>query len=318
MKYWWLEKYQKLEIKMLPDLFLDIRYFLRMPKNYLDIYNDTKNIEVLELKEFELLVNLYVLVSSKNIKNNRLILIIERLLKIPDTSLPVSDYSLKEILDEVKGLKENFPIKEKMDYNNVAACYNCMQIFYVDYINAINKRDLCLCPYCGKHYLYFDNDYIPMNTSFIKLASLYYGTSSLGCKFKDIQKILKKNISLTMSNVITTNTVIKSNRRKTKAKIVYVSNLYSNLKKINSISESKIIKEYYDSIMAIDNMMEYEITLVIEKVPLEMVSQISFLIVLAIMEALSKTLYLRNIKVVCSDLNMYQSLKICLKEIEKY
>lgn len=318
MKYWWLEKYYNLEIKMLPDLLLDIRYFLRMPKNYLEIYKKTKDIDVLELKEFELLVNLYVLVSSKNIKNNRLILIIERLIKVPDTSLPISDYSLKEVLNEIKALKENVPIKEKMDYNNVAACYNCMQIFYVDFINAVNKKGLCLCPFCGKHSLYFDNDYIPMNTSFIKLASLYYGTSTLGCKFGDIQKILKKNITLTMGNVITTSSVIKSNRRKTKAKLFYMSNLYSNIKKVNSVLESKIMKDYYDSIMAVDNSMEYETTLVIEKIPLEVLSQVCFLIVLAIMESLSKTVYLKNIKIICSDLDAYQSLKTCLKVIENF
>ena len=49
-----------------------------------------------------------------------------------------------------------------------------------------------MCPYCLKQTLYFDNDYIPMNYTFIKLASIYYGISSLGCSFREIKKILKK------------------------------------------------------------------------------------------------------------------------------
>ncbi len=40
----------------------------------------------------------------------------------------------------------------------------------------MSKDHLCLCPYCLSATIYFDNDYIPMNSSFIRLAMLYYQT----------------------------------------------------------------------------------------------------------------------------------------------
>ena len=318
MKYWWIKKYQNLEVKMLPDLLSDIRYFLVMPKNYLKIHNEIKDLDVDSLREEELLIELYVLVSSKNIKNNRLILIIKRLLSFPDVNLPLSDYSLKEMLEEISNLKINPPIQEKMNYNNVVACYNCEQIFYVDNIRAVNKRDYCLCPYCGKHNLYFDNDYVPMNYSFLKLASLYYGTSSLGCKFSNIQNILRKNIKVTMGNVVVTSTLIQNNKKKIAQKKVVIDFDFSRILKFNSMIESDIIKKYYDAIMKIDGMMEYETTIVLEKIPLYQFKEISFLILLSIMEALSKTIYLKNIQILCGQLEVYQEFRNNIKIISSY
>lgn len=318
MKYWWIKKYQNLEVKMLPDLLSDIRYFLVMPKNYIKIYNEIKELSVDNLREEELLIELYVLVSSKNIKNNRLILIIKRLLSFPDVNLPLSDYSIKEMLGEISSLKTNPPIQEKMNYNNVVACYSCGQIFYVDNIRAVNKKDYCLCPYCGKHNLYFDNDYIPMNYSFLKLARLYYGTSSLGCKFFDIQKILKKNVSVTLGNVIVTSTIIQDNKKKAKQEKIVVDLDFSKILKFNSIVESDIIKKYYDAIMKIDEMMEYETTIVLNKIPLFQYKEISFLILLALMEALSKTIYLKTVHILCNQLEVYQEFKNNIKIISSF
>ena len=101
MKYWWLKKYENLRINMIPTLLYDVNYFLVMPKNYLKQYEKIKNVIVEDLKEEELLINLYVLVSNKKIKDNRILLIIKKLLEIPDNSLPITDYSLKEILKEI-------------------------------------------------------------------------------------------------------------------------------------------------------------------------------------------------------------------------
>ena len=80
MKYWWLKKYENLRINMIPTLLYDVNYFLVMPKNYLKQYEKIKNVIVEDLKEEELLINLYVLVSNKKIKDNRILLIIKKLL----------------------------------------------------------------------------------------------------------------------------------------------------------------------------------------------------------------------------------------------
>jgi len=80
MKYWWLKKYQSLEVKMLPELYDDIRYFVIMPKNYSSWYEENKNANIDELAEEELLMLLYGIVSTKNVKDNRLRLIIKKLL----------------------------------------------------------------------------------------------------------------------------------------------------------------------------------------------------------------------------------------------
>ena len=243
MKYWWLEKYENLCVKMIPDLFYDIQYFLVMPKNYLKRYEKIKDIIIDELKEEDLLINLYVLVSSKKIKDNRILLIIKKLLEIPDNSLPITDYSLKDLLKEIKNLKDNIPIQEKLDFNNIAACYNCMQVFYVDNIKSVNKKGYCLCPYCGKYYLYFDNDYIPMNTSFLKLASLHYGVSLLGCRYSNIKKMLKKNVVVKFENIITTNTVIQNRKKKRIKNTILVDLSCLDKKKVGSFEESIILKK---------------------------------------------------------------------------
>ena len=194
MKYWWLEKYQNLKVKMLPELLSDLQFFFVVPKNASKRYEEIRKLSVSSLEEEDLCLLLYRIVSSKNIKDGTLSLIIQRLLEVPQTNLPISDYSLEEILEEIKNLYQNRPDEEKLKHNNVAACYHCMNIFYVDKIKKVNQNHFCICPYCGRTKLYFDNDLIPMNYSFLFLAKLYYGVSSLGCDFLKLQTMAKKDI----------------------------------------------------------------------------------------------------------------------------
>jgi len=112
---------------------------------------------------------------------------------MPDTS-----YTIREMLDEIKNLK-TYNSKDKISSNNISACFHCLEVFYVDKIKYVNKKGQCLCPYCRKATLYFDNDFVPMDHNFLRLSKLYYGTTSLGCKFVNIQKLLKRCVSLKSS-----------------------------------------------------------------------------------------------------------------------
>ena len=119
MKYWWLEKYKNFKIVEINDLIKDANYFLIMPKNYEKIYQEIKNEDISNLEEEELLILLKKITTTKNLKNNQLRLIIEKLLLIPDNSFPNSDYTLLEELTEIKNLKQNSPLKEKINSNNI-------------------------------------------------------------------------------------------------------------------------------------------------------------------------------------------------------
>lgn len=315
MKYWWLNKYKHLVVKMIPNLIIDLNYFLIMPKNYLKLYEKIKLLPVSELKEQELLINLYVLINSKNLKDNRVLLIIDELLKVPDTNLPISDYSLKDIIEEIKNLKNNLPIQEKLDFNNIAACYTCRQIFYIDKITSVNKRGYCLCPFCRKPTIYFDNDYIPMNTSFIKLASLYYNISPLGCNYLNIKKLLKKNVEITISNIITTSTVIENSKRRRKQTSYYVDCSCLEKKKISSLEEEIILKNYYDCFHKLEEEIEYETTIIVPEIREDRMSNLCYLLVLSIMDILSKSVYLKKIKIICPSLSSYQLLSTIKKTI---
>ena len=281
MKYWWLEKYKNFKIIEITELANDINYFLTMPKNYEKKYEiiKDKNIDILE--EEELLILLKKIVSTKNIKDNSLTLVIKKLLEIPDNSFPKSDYSLEEMLDEIKKLKENYPYQEKLETNNIAICYNCLNVFYIDKIKSVNKKNLCLCPFCLKSNLYFDNDYIPMNYSFIKLANIYYKTSNLGCRFKEIKKILKKNIK-----------VITEEKNK---EMIDLTELFTN--KIKPIDEKIISKKIYDLLIEKENNIEYKTEIYIKDIDKDRDSKLLILLI-TIMELLSNCIYLKEIKIV--------------------
>ena len=190
-----------------------------------------------------------------------------------------------------------------------------MQVFYIDNIKSVNKKGHCLCPYCGKNYLYFDNDYIPMNTSFLKLASLYYGVSLLGCRYSNIKKMLKKNVEVKLENIITTNTVIQNRKKKRIKNTILVDLSCLDKKKVGSLEEKIIIKNYYDALIKIEEMMEYDTTIMLENISKERSSYLSFLIILSIMEVLSKTVYLKNIKVLCDSKELYDELAYNIKII---
>ena len=318
MKYWWLEKYQSLEVKMLPELWDDIRYFIVMPKNYSSWYEKIKNISIDELTEIELLILLYGIVSTKNVKDNKLRLIIKKLLEFPNTSLPITDYSLKEILEEVRDLKKNIAIPDKLDCNNIAACYHCLHLFYVDQIKQVNRKGHCLCPYCLHSTLYFDNDYIPMHYSFLKLSQLYYGISSLGSKFSDIQRILKRGIHLQLGNSISTDTVICFSKFKTSKHQILLKETMFDKKKISSQMEEKVIKDIYDSCMVLEKQLVNETTIFIRKLPSELNHHYSFLLILALMDVLSRTIYLKDITILCEDLSFYQALQSVYKTISRF
>ena len=196
MKYWWLKKYKGLKIKSIPELQRDVNSYFVMPKNYKDRYTAIKLSEIETLEEEDLKIYLYTLLNHEKIKNNRIIKIIDRLLEIPDNFLPATNYTLEEMLEEVKHLKSNPPLEEKLSTNNVAACPNCLEVFYVDKIKYVNKKGYCLCPFCKSSNLLFDNDLCPMDDNFLRLARFVLGTTTLGCKFKHIQKLVKKSIKL--------------------------------------------------------------------------------------------------------------------------
>jgi len=292
MKYWWLEKYKNFKIIQVNELINDVNYFLTMPKNYEKKYNELKNENIDNLDEEDLLILLYKIINTKNIKNNNLSKIINKLLTIPDNSFPSSDYSLKEMLDEIKDLRLNKPTIEKLEYSNICVCYNCLNIFYVDKIKAINKSNNCLCPFCMKSTLYFDSDYIPMNYSFIKLAYFYYQSSSLGCTFKEIKKIIKKNIKVV--------------NEKYNEKDINL-NIHLSDNKIKGIDEKIISKKIYDLLLEKENNMEYEVCIYIDNIKNDYSKKILIVLITSI-EILTNSIYLKNIKIKTNNKIIFNEL----------
>ncbi len=292
MKYWWLEKYTELEVRMLPELFLDIQFFLTMPKNYLQIYKKIESLPISTLSEEEMCIVLYYISVTKNVKNNHISQIIERLLLVPDTSLPISDYNLSEIIHEIYGLKEKKAMVDQMDSNNVAACYSCLNVFYVDQITSANRKGQCLCPFCGKNKLYFDNELIPMNYSFLLHSKIFYGITELGCDFSKLKKIIKKGI-----------TIMKKSSSKginTSKKRNHFLEKYQK-KLIKSEDESQIIKKIYDSLFVTERNGDYETTLIIDWEGQLNLFEISYLIILSCTLALGNFFYLKHISLIIEN-----------------
>ena len=282
MKYWWLEKYKNFKIIQINDLYKDVHYFITMPKNY---------------------EKQYKIVTTKNIKNNHLNIIIEKLLEIPDNSFPSSDYSLIEMLDEIKNLKTNLPYREKLDTNNIAICYHCLNIFYVDKIKSVNKNNLCLCPFCLKSKLYFDNDYIPMNYTFIKLAYIYYHTSNLGCSFKNIQKIIKNGISTLDGNY--TDNYLDISKYYSNIKIKPIEEKIINRKLMLDLYkyEANIIEEGNIYIPSLNNKIEEELLLII---------------LVTIIEVLANTIYLKKIRFIFKNKKNKNKFDNMIKTIKTF
>ncbi len=313
MKYEWLNKYKNLEIKELNNLKKDINYYLVMPKKYINIYETIKEKDIKKLKEEELLIILFYIVNNKKIKDNKLILIIEELLKIPDTNLPISDYTIEEMFEEIKNLKGNKPTSDKLSNNNIAACYNCMNIYYIDKIKYINKKDLCLCPYCQSTHIYFDNDYIPMNYNFLHLARMFYITKSLGSKFKDLQKIMKKTVIIEQTN----NNKVDINIREGNDKIIDISELNNeilirNVKKINTIEEQRISKSIYESLEYSYNNDCYQIRYYLNNI------NNLFTVLLSIMDYIADNPFIRKIYITCQEEETYKECNKVFKLITNY
>ena len=234
MKYFWLEKYLKYfknfkeedintkEYKsIINDFYNDFEFYITHLYYSKERYELIKKKPLSKLSDYELVILFYYMVIETTIVNgylNEILLdkslykLIKQMVKVPDTNLPITDYSFKEIIDEIKELKNNLPTKDKIKNNNVCACYNCHSIYYVDNIHAVDENKLLLCPYCMDNKLYFDNDYIPMNNTFLRLATLYYkdnNITDLVSLYKD--KVILKDkpsndtslyLDLTSSNIL--------------------------------------------------------------------------------------------------------------------
>lgn len=283
MKYWWLEKYRNFKIIQVKELQEDVNFFLTMPKNYEKQYQILKEKDLNTLEEEELLIVLKKIANTKNIKDNSLNIIIQKLLLIPDNSFPPSDYSLKEQLEEIKNLKNNPPVESKLENNNIAICYHCFNIFYIDKIKKVNKNGLCLCPYCLKPKLYFDNDYIPMNYTFIKLANIYYHISSLGCSFHEVKKIIKKGLI----------TEIKEKEIDS----IDFAQIFSN-KKIMPIEEKIIHRKLYQELIKKEKEWIHKTSLYLPKLNPKIRETILEIVLVALLETLSNTIYLKEIKII--------------------
>lgn len=281
MKYWWLENYKNFKIIQIKELQDDVNYFLTMPKNYEKQYELLKDKNINDLEEEELLIVLKKIVNTKNIKDNSLSIIIKKLLEIPDNSFPASDYTFKEMLTEIKNLKTNPPVQSKLQNNNLAICYNCLNIFYVDKIKSVNKKDLCLCPFCLKSKLYFDNDYIPMNYNFIKLANIYYGISNLGCTFKEIRKIATKSITTTTNNK--------------EENSINFSQIFSN-NKVSPADEKIINRKLYQELMIKESNLIDKTNIYISKLNQKNRTAILEIILVTVLEILSNAVYIKEIK----------------------
>lgn len=299
MKYWWLEKYKNFKIVEITELANDINYFLTMPKDYDKRYELLKDVDINILDEEDLLILLKKIVVTKNIKDSSLSKIINKLLLIPDDSFPNSDYSIEEILEEIKNLKKNYPYQEKLENNNIAVCYNCLNVFYVDKIKTINKKEFCLCPFCLKPKLYFDNDYIPMNYTFIKLANIYYRTSTLGCRFKEVKKILKNNVKVVIDDK--------------KENSIDLTDIFNQ--KIKLIDEKIVNKKIYDLLMKQEEKLNYSVNIYIEEIKEDIEYKILILLV-SIMDVLSRSVYLKNI-IINTNKDVSKQLRKILKYISK-
>ena len=213
MKYWWLSPYisffenidekvlrSKQGKKQIDHFFKDCSFSIAIPSHYLDYYQKIKNYPIEQLSDCGLQLSFAYQIYQgkvdpsyfkKILLNQQLVTLLKQMQKIPNTYLPSSDYNIEETLEEITHLKELDTSMEKVKNNNVAACYTCRNIFYTDAIYQRNKQKKCLCPYCNHDTLYFDNDYIPMDTNFLYFAYLYYQNE---IPFNKLLPLLKEKI----------------------------------------------------------------------------------------------------------------------------
>lgn len=196
MKYWWFDLYlsffqecskknllSRSEKKMLQNFLMDYSYRFVVPFHYMEYYQKIRTIAPHRLSDcgLQLLLSYSIYHGiieqgylEKCIFDGTFDEILNLMKKIPDTSLPATDYTEKDMLEEIKNLNHVSKTTDKIKSNNVAACYYCRNIFYTDTIYQKNKKKECLCPYCNHSSLYFDNDFIPMDFNFLQYAYLYH------------------------------------------------------------------------------------------------------------------------------------------------
>lgn len=287
MKYWYLEKYRGLKITELESLKEDLKFFNNHIKYTKKEAEELLTNNISDKKEEELLILLHYILYYKKSALNKIVSIIDKLLLIPDTSMPITDYSLKEMLNEIKNLraKANRPTKDKLEYNNIASCYNCLNVFYVDKIKYTNKKNICLCPFCKSTNIYFDNDYIPMDFFFLKLSRLYYKETPLGCNFKNIQKLLKKSINYIKNK----ESIILKSSILTKSKIL------SKDKKITSKEEVKLLFIYYQKLKEYDLTYNFNLTIEVPVLSPRNKTVFSLFLLIFITSILGENPYLKKV-----------------------
>jgi len=323
MKYWWLKRYKGLKIKLIPELTRQVNDNIVMPKNYKDRYSSIKSSDITSLEEEDLLIYLYCLLNHEKIKNNKVILIIDKLLEIPDNSLPATNYTLIEMLEDVKKLKNMKPLSDKLDTNNVSACYTCYNVFYTDKIKYINKKGYLLCPYCKNHTLYFDNDFMPMDYNYIHLANLYYKHTELGCNFNNIRKIVKNSIKVIkddinnykkdalfiLSNQDEDEIILEENNNKFKLKEI-------KMKKDITTKEEKKIEFIFNRYLS---LLEKNLIRTLSIDTRILVSDpkysLNITLLLTLIDNLGKNPYLKKINLICNDDSTYYIYKELCKTI---
>lgn len=306
---------------MLPELIIDLKMFLVMPKNYLEVSNTAAEKPVEQLSERELLMLLYSIALEKKLKDGKIIKIIDLLLKYPDNSLPASDYTVCEMINEVSQLTKKVPVQEKLNTNNIAACYHCLQVFYIEEIRYLNKKNICLCPYCFSHQLYFDNDFVPMDFLFLKLAKLYYGVSPLGCRFRHLQKLLKKTICWHSENLFFPSVSIEEreqvdvmqydrNQRK-----IWIQKLES-ASKVTSHWEMQLWHHYYYGFLQAGRLGFSSIVILLPKETKNL--QFYLGIVLLILEFLGENPYLKEVSFVSFNDQQQQGLEELIQTLIRF
>ena len=151
MKYWWIKKYlpffEKIEEKdlktkkgkqILQDFFKDANLFLTLPHHYMDLFltlkeEDTKDYQLqLKLGYYLYLKTVDPIYFKKELVNKNFYKLLKEMEVIVDTYLPVTDYTMEDILEEVKDLPKVDTSISKKQNNNISACYSCRNVFYTD------------------------------------------------------------------------------------------------------------------------------------------------------------------------------------------
>lgn len=322
MKYWWLKKYKDIKLDDIDNLIRDVNYYIVMPKDYVTRYSLIKNSDINKLMEEDLIIYLYCLLKNEKINsNNKLLLIINRLLEFPDTSMPSTNYSLSDMLDEINNLRVNYPIKDKLLSNNIAACYHCYNVFYIDSIKYINKKGYCLCPYCKSHTIYFDNDFMPMDYNYLRLAHLFLEYTSLGCRFYDIQLLLKKIVHIKNGNILdnldNSSIFILCDNLDNHDNIYYLDS-FKFKKKITSKEEMMVMYSFNEIFNKIEDNMNSRVAIDLNIFKYDKNYQLTLSFLINLMDFLGRNPYIKDVYLYCDSLYDYKNIKEFIKTLIHY